>query len=406
MEKSDKRIPFFEQRFIKPLWALKHEQQGCTVEDIEEFYISTERPAPPLRDQPPSPPAPPKPKEPARPPKSLIEGFLDVREWLKTPPPPKPAPAPAPEIKRPRVKEFDLQDVPGAMDRIGWPMSAKVMRKWLAGELNYASTNAGAVKGINQDGKPFLLSMTDTTTFKLDWILGFPRAKKRYDELVTKNIFEPKAEIALKSICSRYQPSPYYVDTWELCGGDINLYHKEFQFQLSRVDSDNSDKFLMFIKGAAMPNGILMDDLYGSLGAFSFNAALGGFFYERVGPTRTRIIIKEISLYMRDVFTFHDRTDKTLVVIPNGTQYLGHWNKTGFIIVPGATALGELSKADWVMYPVARGGIISESTVYYPLRNKDYRDWQLKHKQGGDLILYSDRNKLRFSDPWVVEFDL
>ncbi|WP_458762009.1 DUF6402 family protein [Cupriavidus basilensis] len=407
MEKSDKRIPFFEQRFIKPLWALRHEQQGCTIEDVDEFYISTERPAPPLRDQPPSPPAPPKPKEPKRPPKSLIEGFLDFREWLNTPPPPRPTPPPAaPEAKKPRVKPFDLQDIPGAMDRIGWPMSAKVMRKWLSGELNYANTDKGAVRGINQDGKPFPPSMIDTTMFQLDWILSFPRARKKYDELANNLIFNSDAEGALRAISSRHHNSPYYIDAWDLCDGNFNRYHKEFQFQLNRVDSENTDKFLMFLKGAAMPNGLLMDDLYGSLGAFSFYAALNGFYFDQASHGRTRLMIKEISFYMKDVFTFHDRTAKKSSLIPTGTQYLGHWNNTGFIIVPAATMLGEVTEVDWVMRPVAKGGIISDKTVYYPVRNKDYRAWQLQHNQGGDLILYSNRKIINFPYPWAVDLNL
>ncbi|MDK3023554.1 DUF6402 family protein [Cupriavidus taiwanensis] len=196
------------------------------------------------------------------------------------------------------------------------------------------------------------------------------------------------------------EPSPYYIDSWKTCEADIQKYHQEFQYQRTLVDSENTDKFLMLLRGIAAPNGVMMDDLYGSLGAFSFNATLDGFFYERVTSTRTRLVIKEISLYMRDVFTFHDRERK------GGTQYLGHWNKSGFIIVPSAVAAGELPTADWLMYPVARSGIVSDATVFYPVRNKDYRDWQLKHKQGGDMVLYSDRKRISLRPAKVLEFDL
>ena len=103
---------------------------------------------------------------------------------------------------------------------------------------------------------------------------------------------------------------------------------------------------------------------------------------------------------MRDVFTFHDRTDQ------RGTQYLGHWNKTGFIVVPLPFITGQITKADWVNYAVARNGIVSDSTVYYPIRNKDYRDWQLKHHQGGDLVLYSNRCRVPMYPPKVLEFEL
>ncbi|WP_206999979.1 DUF6402 family protein [Trinickia mobilis] len=83
-----------------------------------------------------------------------------------------------------------------------------------------------------------------------------------------------------------------------------------------------------------------------------------------------------------------------------------HWNKTGFIIVPAAVLLGEISAADWLKYAVAKDGIISDSTVYHPVRNKNYRNWQLKHKQGGDLVLYSDRRVIKFPEPYLVEFSL
>jgi len=394
---DNEQLSYYTPGLLIP-WRWKR-NESCTPLDLGEFSLASDKPAPLLRDQPPSAPKL-KPAPAKREAKGVIEGFIEFREWLNTPSPPKP------ETIRPRVKPFDLQDIPGAMERIGWPMSAKVMRKWFAGELNYANTDDGAKFGINQDGMPFPPSMIDTTTFKLEWILGFPRAKEKYLQLISKMIFEPGATRVLKSICSRLEPSPYYTDTWKACNEDINRYHKEFQFQFNRVDSENADKFRMFLKGVAAPNGLFMDDLYGSLGAFSFNVALDGFFYQRVGPTRTRLAIEKISVYMRDVFTFHDRAGKALGVLPSGTQYLGHWNKTGFILIPGAIAAGEISTADWLMYPVARGGVISDSTVYYPVRNKDYREWQLKHKQGGDLVLYSDRKIIRFPAPYVVEFDL
>ena len=31
-----------------------------------------------------------------------------------------------------------------------------------------------------------------------------------------------------------------------------------------------------------------------------------------------------------------------------------------------------------------------EDMIYYPVRNRSFRDWQMKHQQGGDFIAYSD----------------
>ncbi|MFX8211231.1 DUF6402 family protein, partial [Acinetobacter baumannii] len=87
--------------------------------------------------------------------------------------------------------------------------------KWFAGELNYATTDEGAVKGINQNGEPFPPSMIDTTMFKMDWILQFKRAKEKYDELINEKMFNQAAIRALKEQFSMLNSSPYYVYPWD-----------------------------------------------------------------------------------------------------------------------------------------------------------------------------------------------
>lgn len=56
------------------------------------------------------------------------------------------------------------------------------------------------------------------------------------------------------------------------------------------------------------------------------------------------------------------------------------------------------------MPPVAEPGPISTKTVHYPIRNKDFRDWQMKHQRGGDLLLFSDITFIRLDKPITVTF--
>nr|WP_316865203.1 DUF6402 family protein [Ralstonia mannitolilytica] len=242
--------PLFLERSIlfQPWWVPS--KGACTAVDAEEFSLSMERPAPPLRDQPPPPPPPRKPTEPKRPPKSAIEAFLDFKEWLHTPPPPKPPKtAVTPEIKKPRVTPFDIQQIPDAMDRIGWSMSAKLQRKWFAGELNYITSDKGEALSVNQDGKPFPPDMIDTTMFKLDWILKFDRAKIKYEDLTKNKIFTKKARSVIVDMVRATQPSPYTVDPWGLCGESIHEFHKRWQYQFISVDSSGGEKFAMLFRG-------------------------------------------------------------------------------------------------------------------------------------------------------------
>lgn len=396
---SSYEFPFLEKGLIRPLW--KTSEDTCTAIDGNEFSLSMEKSPPKLSylELPP-----PKSQQDTKPFRGLS---VELREWILTrpppPPPPQPKPAPtiAPATRKPRVKPFDLQDIPDVMDRIGWPVSAKLQRRWFAGALNYANTDDGARDGINQDGKPFPPSMIDTTIIKLDWLFRFPRAKEAFEYLSRKDVlFTARSKDVLARKFKRLRPTSRCLSTWKLCDGNIHEYHKKFQFQLVSVDSDFYSKLKMFMRGVAVPNGIWMDDLYGALGAFTFDAAIDSYSYMVYSNGRARLEIYGVSIYARDVFTFHDRSDEW------GTQYLGHWNKTGFIIIPAGTIAGELTKSDIPWYTVTRNAYISEKNVYYPIRNKDYRNWQLKHGQGGDFIIYSDRRSIPLAGPMVIEFNI
>jgi len=402
MDNEPSKLPYYTLGGFIQDWKLKP-TQSCSALDVDHYALSLAKAPPPFLDQPPLKPPTPAPVQ--RESKSLIEGFIEFRKWLNTPTPPKPAPAPKPT--HPVVTPFDLQDIPLALDNIGWPMSAKVMRKWFAGELNYATADQGTGIVLNQHGNPFPSNMIDTTMFKLKWILGFTRAKSAYKRLLETEIYNPATVKILRKIFLRQTTMPYFQNAWELSGGDMQNYHLTFQFQRAVVDFDMNDKLDMFFKGMAWPDGYFMDDLYGSLGAFSLNAAVDGFFLHRSSAYRMRAEIKRISIYMRDVFTFFDRPGTHLNgKVERGSQYLGHWNKYGFIVVPIGTIAGEINGAEWLMRPVARGGMVTNRYVYYPVRNQDYRDWQLRHNRGGDLILYSDRMVLNLFNPIIVEFDL
>lgn len=55
MTTENRKYPYFEKGLLLPRWKLKPEPAHCIAVDVEEFYLSTDRPPPKLRDQPPSP---------------------------------------------------------------------------------------------------------------------------------------------------------------------------------------------------------------------------------------------------------------------------------------------------------------------------------------------------------------
>lgn len=396
------KIPYYKVNRILWRWKRYGAENGCCP--VPDLDISMNKAPPPLLTH----PAPkPSPKPPV---KSLThvdrvnntfdgllsaaEGISRFKKWLDAPEPPKPPkPAPVKEEKRQAVPPFDIQEISGAMRKEFMPMSATLMEKWFAGELNYSPTQQDEVNGINQNGQPYPPSMIDKTTIKLDWVLKHARAKAAYESLQTyERLTTPRAIEALGHALTPLRASYGKVDAWELSGQDIPTLHKKFQFQLAGVESTFGQKLDQLITRGKNNAGV-PDDLTGSLGSFNFYAAVG---YATFNREATRATITSIILYVKDNYTFTDKAGEI-------SQYLGHWSRDGVIIVPTTGAAG-LAGIPWPDYPVAVGDIRVRGNVYYPVRNSSFRRWQRIHGRGGDFIVYSDYRFVTLPQPIEIAF--
>jgi hypothetical protein len=45
----------------------------------------------------------------------------------------------------------------------------------------------------------------------------------------------------------------------------------------------------------------------------------------------------------------------------------------------------------YINAPVSTGNPSVKGKVYYPIHNSDFRQWAIKHRRGGDFIIFSDR---------------
>jgi Family of unknown function (DUF6402) len=80
-----------------------------------------------------------------------------------------------------KLPVFDLQDIPGAMDNIGWPIAAKLARKWFASPKHIYNNDPTSVEPI------------DDTTITLKWALRFGSVQERFDELMGVEIYSQNA---------------------------------------------------------------------------------------------------------------------------------------------------------------------------------------------------------------------
>lgn len=228
------------------------------------------------------------------------------------------------------------------------PIAAKLMQRWFAGELNYAPTSED---------------------------------------------LKSEKNIALQAILRPYKDRYSRINTWTLSKQNVSALHRDFQFQRVSVGSTITQKIGEFIESEINNNGI-PDDLTGALGAFGIYAAPNVVMFSADGRSAE---IKSVYVYVKDSYDFTDKPGDI-------SQYLGHWSSKGVIVVPYSGLAAEMNVPGlYLQYPVARGNMRVKGNVYYPVHNKDFRQWAIKHQRGGDFIVFSDLMNVSLKKSLVIE---
>lgn len=392
-------ISYFKSNNFMRSWS----QRTCEICQVEGLTgLSMDRPPPVLRERVSSPAAQvgarkktSRKKKSEDPYVNVIHAGLKVAEaasnfskWLHAPSPEKSKPvAPAPPAKA--VPAFDIQDLPATMRKLDMPVSAKLLERWFAGQLNYSRNVHDQKNEIDQNGAPYLPSMIDTTSVKMAWVLSFRRAKTAFDQLVSERIRNQSAQDEIRKLLIQYR-NRQDILVWNESGSDIRQFHKKFQFQRASVEASWGQKIQQFLNQSFHNEGI-PDDLTGSIGSFNIFAAVR---YAYFNHSRRTAVVTDISVYVRDGFTFIDDVGAT-------SQYLGHWNRSHVAVVP-AHQLAAMANLDGVNYAVTEKNARAKDSVLYPVRNKDFRDWQAQHGQGGEFVIYTDRLNIKLDPPVTV----
>lgn len=325
-----------------------------------------------------------------------IEVFSRFKKWLDTPDPPKPPKASRPTKPEKTVPPFDIQEIPKAMRKEHMPIGAKLMERWFSGRLNYSSTDADEQAEIDQDGKPYPPDMYDTSIVTLDWVLKFARAREKYEYLIKEAIYSPQSLRVLRNKLILYKDTAE-IHTARLCANDPCNLHKLFQFQLTGVDGTLAEKIAIQLR-ADIENFGTPDDLMAALGSFNFYAAIGHVRFSsdiaggvRLGDTRIAELTG-IWVYVKDHYTFSDLPGER-------SQYLGHWSSEGVIVIPLDSVAALSSHIPYVESPVTIGNPIIKDEVHYPIHNRDFRQWAIRHQRGGDFVVFSDRRYVPIFPP-------
>ena len=351
--------------------------------------------------------------------KALAE-LQKKQQLLKQKQPEQPKPKVVEAEEKEKLPEFDLQDIPNTMDKMGWPVSAKVARKWFS-----------SPKHIYNDA-PNSIQPLDDATVTLKWALRFGSVENKFNELREVKIYSEKAIVGAKKkitgeIKKRFIDQKLVNLTFDTQPiNDIRQFHIDWQIQFQTISTSNT------------LDGLYMTDLTGVLGNFNIYVAIGHvevntekyFKYDKVARTKKYCIdatatITHIYAYLKDDYSFNDKND-------GNSQYLGHWNKNN-IILSYAAAVSDLidgkkihtnmgnspiveTKINWDYLPGKaiekpvdkRTGVVRkflEKDVYWPIYNKSYNEWREQNNRGGDFMIYSKPQLFKLKKTIVIKLE-
>ncbi|MDY7579207.1 DUF6402 family protein [Herbaspirillum sp. RTI4] len=276
------------------------------------------------------------------------------------------SPASHTEGKRVDVDVFHLDEIPGAMDNMGWTIAPKLMRRWFANPLfrmsqDMRKNNARDVNGaeIELDSMTLKPEQYDDQILKMEWVLGFERVKKLAFEFIkTPNWKTPNGVDLLRKRLTKQGWKPGKLLPVKL--GHAGMGARE-------LDSVCQMNFHSYIDPRTN-----MDEFLGAIGSFTFKVAVVGA--ASWGPIKGNVFtIKKVGLYIRDTYDFNGKYES-----------LGVWSRARCLSLADVAAFYvAAARMDWL-------SIIKKFLGFVSVSNEDFRRWQDKHYSGGDFIIYSD----------------
>lgn len=254
-----------------------------------------------------------------------------------------------------KVDIFHLDQIPDAMDKMGWKVAPQLMRHWFNITPAFEFTQDIKDKFINGDARTIPEERVNDTIVKMEWARPYIKDKLQ-ERMKTWNSPAGVTELRKKLAVAGYSPN--------MC---VPLGMSDSARVLDATAQVNT-----IVVGGLLDT---IDDWYGAIGNASLKFAVNGYSGAHHG--RPAFFVDRVGVYLKDTYDFVD-----------GGKYisepLGVWSKNGVLTKAGSAAY-------LASYGSALFGILArEWSGFVPIYNSDFRDWQDKHNSGGDFIVFSD----------------
>ena len=249
-----------------------------------------------------------------------------------------------------------LDDIPGAMDSMGWKVSAQMMRRWFATKPAWEMPQTWRDgKDINYQALP--ISQVDDQIIKMKWVLGFDRVVPVFEDLCRNwSSGSGLGELRLK------------LETAGWRSGKVVRLGQGIK-TAKGLDSTCQVNFRPF--GAYTDT---FDDLYGAVFKATLKIAVVGKVSRSILSKKDMLEIEKIGVYVRDTYDFNSGPFDDAVV------GLGIWSKKRM-----------LSKSEMATYRATQFAALANIFPgFVPAHNADFRRWQKQRNKGGDFFVFSD----------------
>ncbi|CAM3488663.1 DUF6402 family protein [Xenorhabdus bovienii] len=244
---------------------------------------------------------------------------------------------------------FYLNQIPDAMEKMGWEMAPKLMRHWFNTKPAYTFTEEVKTKYVRDKAIDIPDERINASIIKMEWALKYKQPQDVMSVLI--NGWSSSAGIDQLKIQLKKE------------GGKKELGYEKDMREIDTFSVVNSRRF-----GSKFDT---IDDWYGAMGNSNMKVAVKGYVDKLNG--KDVFVTEQIGMYLKDTYDF-----------VGANEPLGIWSKNGILDKISSVDYAALyATGSWMALWVKYNG-------YVPVINDSFRKWQKKYNEGGDFIVYSD----------------
>ncbi|MBL5965532.1 hypothetical protein I7V30_09685 [Lelliottia amnigena] len=253
------------------------------------------------------------------------------------------------------VEFFHIDMIPDAMDKMKWPVAAKLMRHWFNAKPALAFTVKTKDQYQNEKAQDIPEGVVNCDIVKMTWAIQFEQVIKGIAYL-SGTWDSPKGRELLKKRLS--QKGDYLKNNVSIgYTDDIRELEDTAQVNVTLIGKKTDT----------------VNEWYGAIGNVNLKLCVRGKTESR--NEGAFFIVESVGYYLKDTYDFID---------DGYPEPLGVWSKDRI-----------LSKAESSVYISSYlsgvwGRLARQFSGFVPVFNEDFRKWQGKHNTGGDYIVFSD----------------